>query len=528
MIDLLSKLPKIHRPACVLAVATALAACGGGSGGSSDDGSVVTPPPGGGGGVVTPPPGGGDGDPSIGIDRGGLLYAEITAFGSIVVKGVRYDTANAVITVDGVPANQSALNVGDVVLVAGTLNEDGVTGIAEQVIADDILAGAVDSIDLAAGQFTVLEQTVVVTADTIFDDSFSLRTLEGLSIGDVVEIAGFIGDGQIVATRVERDDDNDGFEVVGYVTNLDTGAGTFAINGLVVDYSGASLDDDFPGGTISAGDLVEAEGNVFDSGTLFANAIDFWGNRPRVACDDFASDDDDGDCEVEIEGYVSAVTSSTGFELNGIPVLIDASTSFEGGTVADVIINARLEVDGFINADGVIVAEEIDFEDDDRPIEIEAPVQAIDLDNGLITLLGIDVQFTSKTRFEDFSVVQASPFRAEDIRVGDYLEIIGTPAEAASADVVATKIERADDDDNDVSLQGFVETLAQPDLVILGVTVQTTANTEFELRDADEVSQAEFFAATQLGELVDVAGIQISEAAILADQVQQEDSEIDD
>jgi hypothetical protein len=511
----------------MIAAAMALAACGGGSTGG---GTVVTPPPvgGGGGGVVTPPPGGGDGDPSIGIDRGGLIYAEITAFGSIVVQGVRYDTANAVITVDGVPASQAALNVGDVVLVAGTVNDDGVTGVAEQVIADDILEGTVDSIDLAAGQFTVLEQTVQVTADTIFDDDFALRTLEGLSTGDLVEVAGFIGDGQVIATRVERDDDNDGFEVVGYVTNLDTGARTFAINGLVVDYSGASLDDDFPGNTISNGDLVEVEGNVFDSGTLFANDVDFWGNRPRLACDDFDGDDDGGDCEVEIEGYVSAVSSSTSFELNGIPVLINAGTSFEDGTAANIAVNVRLEVDGFINADGVIVAEEIDFEDDDRPIEIEAPVQAVSLGDGIITLLGIRVQMTEKTRFDDFSSTPSFPFRAEDIRVGDYLEIVGIPAENSDADVIATKIERDDDDDSDVSLQGFVESLAQPDLVILGVTVQTTAGTEFDLRDADEVSQAEFFGAIQVGELVDVDGIQISEAAILADEVEQEDDDIDD
>lgn len=520
-----SKLQSIIRPASALAVALALTACGGGS---SSDGSVVAPPPsGGGGGVVTPPPGGG-GDPDIGIDRGGLFYAEITAFGSVVVGGVRYDTTNATITVNGMPATQAALNVGDVVLLAGTVNDDGVTGVAERVIADDVVEGVVDSIDLAAGQFTVLEQTIVVTADTIFDDGFAPRTLEGLSTGDPVEVAGFIGDGRIVATRVERDLDNDGFEVVGFVSNLDTGARTFALNGLVVDYSAASIDD-FPAGAVSEGDLVEAEGTVFANGTLTATDIDFWGNRPRLACDDFDGDDDDGECELEIEGYVSAVNSATSFELNGIPVLVTAGTNFEGGTAANIAVNARLEVDGFINAEGVLVAEEIDFENEERPIEIEAPVQAIDLANGRVTLLGIEVQLTGKTRLEDFSVTQALPFRPEDIRVGDYLNVIGVPAETAGADVVATKVERQDeDDDNDVSLQGYVESLAQPDLVILGVTVQTTVDTDFELRSNDDATQAEFFGAIQVGELVDVDGIQVGDTVILADDVRQDDDDIDD
>ncbi|NHA13633.1 DUF5666 domain-containing protein [Thioalkalivibrio sp. XN279] len=520
----LPKLTKISRPALALAVMAAVAGCGGGSGGSSSDGSVVTPPPGGG--VVTPPPGGG-GDPGIGIDRGGVFYAELTGFGSIVVAGVRYDTAGAAITVEGQPATQSALEVGDVVLVAGTVNDDGVTGVAERVIADDVLEGPVESIDLSTGEFRVLAQTVVVTADTIFDDDFALRSLEGLASGDIVEIAGFLGDGRIVATRVDRDDSNDGFEVAGFVTSLDSGARTFKINDLVVDYTTAAIDDDFPGGAPAEGELVEAEGIRFENGTLFANNLDFWGNRPRVACDGFDDGDDDGDCDVEIQGYVSAVASASSFELNGVPVTINSGTSFEDGTAADIALNVRLEVDGFINAEGVVVATEIDFEDDERPIEIEARVQAVDLDNSVITLLGIRVQLNNRTRFEDFSSAQAFPFRAADIRVGDYLEVIGVPSEDASADVIATKVERDDDDDNTVSLQGFVEALAQPDLAILGVTVQTTVGTEFELGD-NEASQAEFFAAIQVGELVDVDGIQVGDRTILADEVELGNEDIDD
>jgi hypothetical protein len=521
----LPKLTTIFKPALALAVMAAMAGCGGGSSGSPGDGSAVTPPPGGGG--VTPPPGGGGGDPSIGIDRSGMFYAELTAFGSIVVGGVRYDTSGAAITVEGQPATQSALDVGDVVLVTGSVKDDGVTGVAERVIADDILEGAVESIDLSTGQFTVLAQTVVVTPDTIFADDFSLRTLEGLSPGDIVEIAGFIGDGRIIATRVERDTANDGLEVAGFVTSLDSNARTFRINDLVVDYSGAAIDDDFPGGAPATGDLVEAEGVRFENGTLFATKLEFWGNRPRIVCDGFDDGDDNDECDIELEGYVSAIASASSFALNGVPVLINSGTSFEDGTAADIVLNARLEVDGFINADGVVVATAVDFEDDERPIEIEARVQAVDFANGVVTLLGIRVQLTSRTRFEDFSSALAFPFRADDISVGDYLEIIGVPSEDTAVDVIATKVEREDDDDNTVSLQGFVESLAQPDLGILGVTVQTTVGTEFELGD-DEVSQAEFFGTIQVGQLVRADGTQVGDRAILADKAELEDEASDD
>ena len=49
----------------------------------------------------------------------------------------------------------------------------------------------------------------------------------------------------------------------------------------------------------------------------------------------------------------------------------------------------------------------------------------------------------------------------------------------------------------------------------------------FELGD-DEVSQAEFFSTIRVGDLVDVNGVQVSDRAILADQVELEDEEIDD
>jgi hypothetical protein len=486
-----------------LALALLLAGCGGGSSSSSGTPDTGTPPP-------------DTGDPTSGIDRGGIRFGSITSFGSIVVGGIRYDVNNAAITVNGVPATQSSLAVGDVVLVVGEVDDDTQTGIARSVSSDDVLEGIVDSIDLATGELRVLEQTVVVTGDTIFDDGFFPRSLDALQVGDQVEISGFIAaDGRIVASRIEREDDDQDFEITGFVKDLDTAARLFKINDLVVDYSAASLDD-FPAGGIADGQLVEVEGPRFESGTLFANDIDFEGARTRLACDDF----DDDDCGMELEGYISRLDSATSFDVDGFPVRLTSATIFEDGSSADLALNVKVEVYGFVDADGVLVADKVEFEDDDRPIEIDARVQAIDATAGVITLLGIDVQIDARTRFEDFSGTAISPFRVSDIRVGDYLKVVGMPHEGTGAAVLATKIEREDDDDG-VELQGFVEGISEPSFTILGVTIQTTVDTEFDSDDGDG-TQAGFFSILSVGDLVEVQGTQVSDRAIVADDVEIE------
>ena len=132
-----------------------LSACGG-SGGSDDTGSSSAPD-------SNPPP-------TAGIGRTGLAVGPVTTFGSIVVNGVRYDTTSTEFTVDGAPGSESDLRVGDIVIVSGTVNEDGVTGTANSVIYDDIVTGPVESIDVAANSLVVMGQIVLVRSETLFDD----------------------------------------------------------------------------------------------------------------------------------------------------------------------------------------------------------------------------------------------------------------------------------------------------------------------------------------------------------------------
>jgi len=476
------------RYAGLLFVAAGLAACGGG-GGSIDDG-------------------GGNG-PTGAIDGGGLrvVSGPINGFGSVIVNGVRYDTSAAEIIVDGQPATEADLEVGQVVVVSAT-DDDGSLS-AQRVVYDENVEGPIDSIDLAGSTLVVLGQTVVVNGGTSFDDDVPGRTIEGLATGDFIEVSGYVDSaGRIVATRIELEDGSGDLEVTGFVSGLDAAAFTFEINDLVVDYSQATLED-FDGGEISDGDLVEAEGDQLGgNGELIARRVE--------RKDDVFDDDLDDDAEVEIEGLVTRFVSATDFDVSGVPVTTTSGTEFEDGTAADLALDVLVEVDGAFDANGVLVADEVDFEDDGQ-IEISARADSVDAAAGEVVLLGITVITGPETRFEDDSDADLRPFSLDDVSAGDWLEIRGFETEAGSGTVTATRLER-DDADDEASIRGFATDVADPSFRILGLDIDTDGNTEF-----DDVDRGTFFASAE-GRLVEVDG-NLNGSRFLASEVEFEDED---
>lgn len=476
--------------------------------------SVLVAACGGGGGSDAPPPTGANPPPMGGIGRTGVAVGPISNFGSIFVNGVRYDTSSATFTVDDAPGTESDLAVGQVVIVKGDIDEDGVNGTAEEVIYDDALEGPVGAIDLGAGTITVLGQLVIIEATTSFDDDFPVAGIEGVQVGDIVEVSGFVdGDGNIVATRIELDDDNDDFERKGIVASLDDVAQTFNLGSLEVDYSGATLED-FPGGVISEGDLVEAEGTLDpnDPNRLLATEVEF--EDPFEA---FETDDD-----VEIEGLVTRFVSATDFDVNGIPVTTNGDTEFENGAAADLALNVRIEVEGEFTAEGVVLAEEIEFEVENDTV-VAAAVDSVDAEAGTLVILGITITADARTRFDDYSsAADGTPLTLSEINVGDFVEVVGSESPAGSDAIVAAVLER-EDDEGVARLEGIVDAIAEPSLTILGVTIETNASTEFEDGNEQPISDAEFFSSVQVGDIVELEGTESSDTVIVAEEIELDD-----
>jgi len=456
---------------------------------------------------------GGGGEQVAGIDARGredpsasiVVQGAIAGFGSVIVNGVTFDTSSTAFDIDGDPSGtQSDLAVGQVIVVKGTFGTDPTMATADSISYDDAVEGPISAIDLAAGTFTALGQLLIVDENTSFDDSIDPASLDGLNVGDIVEVSGFfLADGSIEATRIELQAAGGEFELTGTVSNAT--ATTFEINGFLVDFS-ATTPEDFPTGAPQDGQRVEAKG-VAAGGTepLVATRVKFRGG-------DLGSDGD----HAELEGFITRFDAATpnDFDVEGLPVMTNAQTVYENGTSASVALNVKVEVEGDIDTNGVLIAETVEIRASGT-IRIESRVEAVAVNQ--LTVLGIVIGVNASTRYEDKSISNLELFNLADVSVGDYVEIRGY---LDGVNVVATLLER-DDFGGEVALRGGVDGVAAPAFTILGATVLTDAvATDFKDTDGVSIGSAAFFAQAD-GQLVEAVGT-LSGSSIVATEVKFE------
>ncbi len=464
---------------------TVLLACGGGSGGGNEGGG-----------------------PIVGIDRGGVTISQgpINGFGSVIVNGVRYSTTGASITIDDRPGTEADLRAGQVVRVEGTVDATGTSGTARSIAFNDDVEGPVQSIDAAAAQLVVLGQTVQVGRSTSFDDSISPRSLEGLAVGDRVEVSGLVSaDGLISATRIERKPALATVEVKGSASAVDSNARRFSINLLTVDYSTAQLSN-FAAGAPVNGDLVEAHGSLNAAGVLIATRLE-----RRSASLEGSTDD-----SADLEGLVTRYVSSVDFDVAGQRVTTTGTTVYQGGGAANLALGANVEVEGGFDANARLIATRIEFRRE-SDVEISALVDSVNVTAGSLVVLGVTVRTNALTRFEDHSDADLPRFSLADLRTGDYVEL---SAYDDGGGLLASLLERDDADDR-IEVEGPASAVAAPEFTIAGIRITTNDQTEFRNNDGGSISAASFFAAAA-GREVKVRGALVGNT-VLADQAELED-----
>ena len=304
--------------AATISAAVMLASgCGGGSSSAGEDGSPI-------------------------VSRG-----VVTGFGSIYVNGHKFITDAASFEVDDESGGQDDLRVGMIVTVVGSRHDSGDQ--AHHVYYDNELKGPVSDIQIIDGDsktLTILGQSVLVTRDTTIDDDGAL-TYDTIAIDDVLEVSGFLGEGQLIATHIELQDSDDEIEIKGLIENFV--AGSFEIKGFPVTYDiNTEIDDDIA--ALDNGLFVEVEGQLDVAGTtLLAKQIE-------------AEDDDfDDDNEVELRGVISEYDDvNATFMLQG--QMVDAKTA-RLEPVSLVLANDLLvEVEGYMDA-GILIAHQVELED---------------------------------------------------------------------------------------------------------------------------------------------------------------------
>ncbi len=307
-----------------------------------------------------------------GIGGTGISVGKITEFGSVWVNGIEFDTTGAKIIKDGVSVLEVVtddkdeppiyLRRGMIVIVRGEFSPDGMTGKASSIEFSDNLEGPITagSIDMYNQTFEVLGQTVKVDVDTVFDEIIGFA---GLRDGNIVEVSGFVdATGIIHASYISlKSETFEGhgaeIELKGIIThNPDTGK--FTIGSLTIDFLSEGLET----AARNAADNglfveVKSSAGVID-GVLIATEIDIEEKGHHV----------EAGHEFEVEGYVTveSVLTDGMFKLEGQSVQITSNTIFESGaSIADIVVDVKLEVEGTVDAFGVLVADKIEIESGD-------------------------------------------------------------------------------------------------------------------------------------------------------------------
>src|SRR3954467_6783643 len=328
--------------------------------------------------------GGGGGD-SKNSPGSAVLSSGVMTKGSVILNGVHFDDSGATITCARESKTPAFLQTGMVVEVKGLRNQDGFTGVAQQVNVLTEVRGVIQSINNSTPPFSfvAIGQTVLLDDSTVFEPGAAspLDAVNSVIPGETRVEAFGLRDarGAIHATLVRLvTDATVQDEVRGTASNPDLGQSFLLQPGNVtVDITEATV---LPqGSAVGDGASVQVQGR-FDqnSGTFFASqvivedvqnvAFHPHKGRHHGKGKHGKNHDKEGNHEEdenELEGFVTACTDAPCgngvFFVNGQAVELSDNTRFEDGSFGDLAEGSRVEIEGNSFDGDVLVAGKIEF-----------------------------------------------------------------------------------------------------------------------------------------------------------------------
>lgn len=280
----------------------------------------------------------GSGGTGVTADAAGIGAAD--GLGSVILNGLRYDTDSATFTIE----DATELQIGMSARIAGKVDANFTSGIANQVVSAAELRGAVSNIDLAGGTFVVMGIGVSVDSATVWADANGLSDVRA---GSVIQVWGLPGaPGMLRATRIQVAPALTDPLATGAVQNLDKAHKTFMLGQLTVDYGTAAftgLDES----SLANGVVVRARGTAPPvGGVLSATRVQGWYAIPTT-----------NGVAVQLAGVITDFASRGSFRVLGTPV--DATNAqIAGGNANSLGNGVKVEVDGFMSG-GVLVVKKL-------------------------------------------------------------------------------------------------------------------------------------------------------------------------
>ncbi|HSG06116.1 MAG TPA: DUF5666 domain-containing protein, partial [Nitrospiria bacterium] len=330
---------------------------------------------------------------------------------------------------------------------------------------------------------------------------------------DFVEAAGFqTAGGTLLATRIGRVPeplipDESLVSIRGTIDRNLPLSQQFVISGLTIKYDHPDLVlENINLESLAEGIPVWVRGTITAGGVLTAKRIEAGEGLPLSAAPGPG----------ELEGLITAMVSETAFEFEGIPVSFGPDTLFTNGTVKDLALNARLEVEGRKNANGTLSAERVTFTDE--RMEIEADVESVDLENQTVQLLGLRFDITPLTTFQDDSAARRVPFGFENIIPGNHVRIQGILKDGRFTAGTLTRMLP----DSGIVIRGPVDGIQRSFINTMGILVRMGTDTVFLDENNNPVSSEGFLTITRPGDRIAVRGTEGGSLLIDAVEVELE------
>ena len=294
-------------------------------------GATLTGCGGGAGSLVASLPGtGGTGSPL-------LAQGTITGFGSVIVNGIKFDVTQASVKVDGVNTTSTDLRLGMVADVQAERGVDLTLGVASSIEVWSIAQGTLSQ--PGTNSLVVAGMSIQTSSSTVFD---GVSAASQLASGQFVTVWGLqaAADGnRWGATRVSVLPAATGMVSSGLIVFAN---GQPTLHGMALTGSLAN--------SLAPGNLVRLQGELApDARSLAVSSVRVISATALVQ----------GSGSVEIEGYVTAVTSSSSFTMGMIEV--DASKAVYSPSNAFPTLGSQVEVYGVLTA-GRLSATRVEIE----------------------------------------------------------------------------------------------------------------------------------------------------------------------
>jgi len=278
-------------------------------------------------------------------------------------------------------------------------------------------------------------------------------------------------EGNISASRIALQPATIPFRIRGRPHQIDPINQTLTIGELTVNYQQAPVFESGIAGQKMGMEWVNVQG------TLVGNQLvdeHFATEEPQLISGT--------ETQVTLQGIITRFNDAKDFEIAHSQVATTSETQFTLGTAADLALGVQVRVNGQFNADDVLVLNEVFFLKPPRNprIDIDADVQAIDVANHQLTLLGIPVQTTAFTLFQDKQQAK-NAFSLEDLYIGSRVKIHGF-LDLATGMPIADRLQRPPTNaPNGVMLEGPIKTVDvnSRTLNILGVTIMVDESTRY-------------------------------------------------